>query len=242
MILYIGLDDTDTPTSEGTNQLARRIARALPSGCRCRAILRHQLLRDPRVPCTSKNGCASLLIEGHGGWRRELVPLLIETVRSAHHPGSDPGLCVAERVPSAAIEFGRLCRSRLVRQEEARELALACDIELHGLGGSEDGVIGALAAVGLAASGEDGRVVHLAGWPWPDDFSGAQTLAALRARGVEEVRELASGALVSEGIVDVGKRLRPAYRGSRVVLFVERAVPPEEPAAVNPVWRGLKLD
>lgn len=241
MILYIGLDDTDTPTSEGTNQLARRIAMALPPGYACKAIFRHQLLRDPRVPCTSKNGCASLLIEGGGDWRRGLVPMLIEAVRSAYRDGSDPGLCVAETVPAQVIEFGRVCQSRLVRQEDARELAAACGIELHGLGGSEDGVIGALAAVGLAASGEDGRVVHLAGWPWPDEFSGPRTLAALRARGIEEVRERGSGATVSEGTVDVGKRLRPAHRDSRVVLFVERAEP-EVGAAETPAWRALKLD
>jgi hypothetical protein len=43
--------------------------------------------------------------------------------------------------------------------------------------------------------------------------------------------------------VDVGKRMRPAYRGGRVVLFVE----PEDGtlagpfAGALPVWRALKL-
>lgn len=240
MTLYVGIDDTDAPGSEGTNQLARRIARALPSGYACRAIIRHQLLRDPRIPCTSQNGSASLFIEGSRDWRSELVPVLIDTIRSAHAAGSDPGLCMAERVTAEAIEFGRACQTRLVRQVEARELARAGGIDLYGLGGDEDGVIGALAAVGLAASGEDGRVVHLSGWPWPDDFSGTQSFEAVRARGVDEVRERASGSAVREGVIDVGKRLRPSYRGGRVVLFVERVGSPER-AAQEATWRALKL-
>ncbi len=240
-VIFIGIDDTDTPESEGTNQLARRIATALPPGFALTAILRHQLLVDPRIPYTSKNGSASIGVRAEPGRGiSELVPVLRREMRAWYKPGSDPGLCIAEHVPPVVIAFGRRCQREPVPQREARELALTHAIHLEGLGGTEDGVIGALAAVGLFAGGEDGRVVHLPGWTWPDPFGGPQPVEVIRARGVDEVRERDSDAPVERGLVDVGKHLRPSYRRGRIVLFVER------PAASRPgeggvAWRALKL-
>ena len=62
-MIYVGLDDTDTLDDPGTNQLARHLVRELAGDFHGRMILRHQLLEDPRVPCTKKNGCASILFE-----------------------------------------------------------------------------------------------------------------------------------------------------------------------------------
>ena len=94
-------------------------------------------------------------------------------------------------------------------------------------------MIGAVAAVGLAATGDDGRVVQLG--DWPDDLSGPQELSALAARGIEVRRE--TGEVVEEGAVDVGKRLRPNRRQGRVVLFVTSA----EDAGPSVRWRAVRL-
>ena len=51
--IHVGIDDTDTLDTPGTNQLARRLAAALPAGFAFVVALRHQLLFDPRVPYTS---------------------------------------------------------------------------------------------------------------------------------------------------------------------------------------------
>jgi hypothetical protein len=100
-------------------------------------------------------------------------------------------------------------------------------------------VIGALAAVGLLAGGDDGRVIHRPGWSWPDHFAGPHPIAAVLARGVDSVRDARSGAEVASGTVDVGKHLRPAYRGRKVVLFVEPG--DGAPAAAAPAWRAVRL-
>ena len=92
-------------------------------------------------------------------------------------------------------------------------------IHLESLGGTEDGVIGALAAVGLAAGGDDGRVVQIGAWP--DDLFGPQDLATLHARGVECVVGVQSNRAIDSGRIDVGKHLRPNYRSGKIVLFVE---------------------
>jgi len=236
--IHVGIDDTDTLETPGTNQLARRLAGALPPGFAFVVALRHQLLFDRRVPYTSKNGCASLLVRADPGRPAdELLPVLAREMRDWYVPGSDPGLCVAERVPEAVREFGRRAQRELVTQEEARAVARECGLYLEGFGGTEGGVIGALAGVGLLADGDDGRVVHRAGWQWPDDFAGLQPVAAVRARGVDEVREASSGRAVDAGLVDVGKHLRPSWRGRRVVLYVE----PGEPGGGRAHWRALKL-
>lgn len=232
--MIVGIDDTDTLESEGTNRLARRLAAAMPDGFRVAAVLRHQLLFDPRVPYTSHNGCASLLVDAPTGADVPALAGGLEALmRERFVPGSDPGLCVATAVPAEVVEWGRRCQRDLLSRADAYALAEGSGIHLRGIGGTEDGVIGALAAVGLAATGEDGRVVHMAGWPWPDELRGVQPLASVLARGVAEVRELASGAAVASGEVDVGKHLRPAWRKGAPVLFVEADGPGR--------WKAVKL-
>lgn len=234
-MIFVGIDDTDTLEGEGTNQLARRLAARMPDGFRAQAVLRHQLLVDPRIPYTSHNGCASLLVQMDAGHAPdELIAPVEAQMRASFQEGSDPGLCIAADVPEPVRAWGLRCQSAVVAQDEARALAAAHGLYLRGLGGTEDGLVGALAAVGLAAAGEDGRVVHLAGWPWPDELRGPQPLAAILARGIRELREFGSGAPVEAGSVDVGKHLRPSWRGGKPVLFVERAGDGQE-------WRAVKL-
>jgi hypothetical protein len=241
IVILIGIDDTDTLSSPGTNQLARWLVARLPPGYRATMILRHQLLFDPRIPYTSQNGSASIGLEAdRDGDPTTLVSLLRQEIRAWYVSGSDPGLCLADRVPAGVVEFGRRCQRDLVTQQEARDLARDAGLLLVGFGGTEDGVIGALAAVGLRAGGDDGRVIHRPEWTWPDGFAGAHPVAAILARGVDEVRELGSGAAVEEGTVDVGKRLRPNVRRGRVVLFVEPAGPGPGGSG-GAEWRALKL-
>jgi hypothetical protein len=267
--MIIGLDDTDMPGTPGTNQLARQIAEALPDGLGFDVVLRHQLLFDGRIPYTSKNGSASIGLLGHATPSpAELADFLRERVRAFAPAGSDPGLCIVDapvprdqrsastrsggaapdraEVPEDVISFARRCQRQPVRQEEAMTLARTHGIVLEALGGTGDGVIGALAAVGLRASGEDGRVVHRPGWLWPDPFSGEQPVSAVLASGVEEIR--APTGTVTDGVVDVGKHLRPSFRGGRVVLFVERAHPDDPTGAPagegdpsKARWKALKL-
>ena len=137
--------------------------------------------------------------------------------------GSDPGLCVATSVPQVVQEWGVRCQRELVTQQEARQIAAAYGIYLEGLGGTEDGVIGALAAIGLMATQNDGRVVHL-GSEGQDlyDITGVLSADTILTRGVDEIRVFETNEAVTAGTIEVGKRLRPNFRNGRVVLFVAR--------------------
>ena len=81
--------------------------------------------------------------------------------------------------------------------------------------------MGALAAVGLAASGEQGRVVfHQSGY---GEIRGLISVEKLQEFGIVVIEE-SSRMLVSNGIVDLVKKLRPNIRGNEVVLYVEKGL------------------
>ncbi len=226
-MIFIGLDDTDNLTSRGTGRLARHIASVLAADYPVLGVTRHQLLEDPRVPCTKRNSCAAIILD------IEAIPAsLIEQVQTLmlddFQPGSDPGLCLARIVPDAVTKFGRRAQTELVTQKEARALAKTCNIPLLGLGGDEDGVIGALAAVGLAAGSNDGRYVAVGRIR---ELNGLQPVPAVLAAGVTAVQTL-SGQPVTEGLVQTDK-LRPARRNGQPVAVVEWR---------NDYWQPLKLN
>lgn len=228
-MLFIGLDDTDTLDSRGTGHLARQIAAALASDYPVLGVSRHQLLVDARVPCTRNNSCAAITLDLNGD-----VPVgpLLERVRTLmlaeFEPGSDPGLCVGRSVPAAVSGFGRRAQRELVNQDDAKGLASAHGLPLLALGGDGSGIIGALAAVGLAATGEDGRYVLVGR---SRELAGLQPVPALLAAGIVAVQTV-EGQPVTEGLVQTDK-LRPARRGGEPIAVVEWA---------GDHWLPLKLD
>jgi hypothetical protein len=145
--------------------------------------------------------------------------------------GSDPGFCVTQTIPEEITRFGAACQHEVVTQAAARALVESRGIHLEGCGGTNDGVIGALAAVGLAATGNDGRVVQIG--MWPDDLEGPQPIHVLRERAVDVVSQ-GNSRSIAEGTIDVGKHLRPNYRNDQVVLYAE---PTSSPSS----WRAIRL-
>lgn len=235
-MIYVGIDDTDIIGSPGTNQLARAIVRRLGHAAKGAIVCRHQLFFDSRIPYTSQNGSASIqLPHGAGLPRTELIACVRDEIRAFFVEGSDPGLAVATMASAEMTAFAGRAKTDIVSQTDARLVAEHSGCHLEGIGGTHQGIIGALAAVALAAGGDDGRVVHVDEWPWPDGFSGVQSVAAIRERGVGDIRVMTGEAFAGDAI-DVGKHLRPNWRDGRIVLFVE------PPAAPGLPWRARKLD
>jgi hypothetical protein len=164
MKIYLGFDDTDSLDSDyGTGKVARWFADELPDGCRLWGVVRQQLLVDDAIPYTSHNSSACFVIEStrNGALLRELADRAVKHIERHAAAGSDPGLCVAaEGSPGLdrLLEFGLSCTHRIVTQEGARRACLG--LHLSGHGGSNDGIIGAAAAVGLTASGWYGRFIE----------------------------------------------------------------------------------
>ncbi|MFB3890560.1 MAG: hypothetical protein ACE15C_00910 [Phycisphaerae bacterium] len=162
--ILIGIDDTDNHASRGTGYLARLVAdECRRRGMRAMGVTRHQFLVDGRIPYTSHNSGACVAADGESGV--ESADFAFEFVAARAAEGSDPGVCVAqqESVGREIIAFGRAAGQRVLRTDEALALADRDRIKLRALGGTGQGVIGALAAVGLRAEGNDGRFIDLPG-------------------------------------------------------------------------------
>ena len=229
--LFIGLDDTDIFESPGTGHLARDITLHLVENWPVVGITRHQLLNDPRVPMTAKNSANVIHLQVDPA-KLDLVALADQVaglMLDRFQPGSDPGLCLAVLPPAAVSDFGRQAQRELVTKEAARRLADRYGLILRELGGSGGGIIGALAGVGLAATGEDGRFVLVG---TVRDLRGVQPVEAILAAGVASVRTPA-GRDILNGMVDTGDKLRPALIGGRAVLLVEPA---------GDLWRAIRRD
>ena len=216
MRIYVGFDDTDTiDTERGTGRLAREFAAALPSGCRLHGVVRQQLPRLDGIPYTANNSAACIVVEADD------ESILIEAARAhlaaAFVEGSDPGLCVASAGGPGAeslIAFGRDCCHRRVTQDEAR--AAAAGVHLSGHGGTQDGIIGAAAGVGLTLYGWSGRFIE-----WGDlrAYPDQVTVGELEGAGIAVV-PIDRDAVVpwSGDTVRTDGWLRPRLWGSRPVL------------------------
>ncbi|MBN1642955.1 MAG: ABC transporter substrate-binding protein [Anaerolineae bacterium] len=228
-MIYIGLDDTDVLTSRGTGHLARAIAGVLGADYRLHGVTRHQLLVAPGVPYTKNNSASAILLDANGNVDLAALAARVRAMMlDDYYQGSDPGLCVAVDPPHEIAAYGARVQRAIVSQGEARVLADRHEIALFGLGGDESGVIGALAAVGLAASGDDGRYVLV---NRSRELSGVVPVRAVLDVGIDGVQAM-DGEPVHEGSVQCD-RVRPARRGARPVLVVKRE---------GEHWLPLKLD
>jgi len=229
-MIWIGLDDTDVRGAPGTGQLARVLAGWLGTFFPVLGVTRHQLLQDPRVPMTAKNSAAAIHLRVDGS--TDLIGLadeLAARVRAAAAPGSDPGLCVAQTVHEDVVAFGQWAKEALVTRQEAVALAARRDLILRSLGGDGSGVIGALAAVGLAASGNDGRFNFCGSLR---ELAGRQPVATILEAGAAQVRAV-TGEPVTTGLVETAGKLRPSLVGGQPVLWVERR---------NGAWVAVRRD
>jgi hypothetical protein len=229
---YVGFDDTDTLDSDrGTGKLARWFQQELPEGCTIWGVVRQQLLVHEDIPYTSHNSSACVVVE-----MPDLVfldQIISRATRHLEHhalEGSDPGLCVThEGNPGLArlIAFSQKCTSQIVHQKDA--LKATNDMHLSGHGGSNDGIIGAAAAVGLTAHGWSGRFI---------EFGKLRSLPEVVKVSELERRDILPVSLDRDGqvpapgdLVCTKGWLRPRLWGNRPVLPI---VPKE-----SGIWESL---
>jgi len=224
MRVYVGFDDTDTIDADrGTGKLARRFEDRLPEGCRLWGVVRQQLLVDARVPYTSHNSsaCVVLELEDPQGLKG-IIERAAAHIGANFLDGSDPGLCVAAVwAPGLAelADFGRQCTCRVVNQKAA--LAAAAGVHLSAHGGSGDGIIGAAAAVGLTAAGWCGRFIEFGLLREYPDMVRVKDLEAHRIAVVSVDRDAAIPGPAD--MVLTNRWVRPRLMGGRPVLLVRGA-------------------
>ena len=164
MKLLICIDDTDNLDSIGTGQLLENLCADLQARGLGRGgfVTRHQLLIHEAIEYTSHNSsmCCAAETDDTAAFT-EAARAYLEANAA---PGSDPGLCILRLLPGAdygrLTEFGRRAQTEILKKADAYAAAapFAETLSLTEHGGTGDGVIGALAGVGLRLTGSDGRI------------------------------------------------------------------------------------
>ena len=225
-LVFIGIDDTDNLETRGTGFRARQLIELLQehdiaTGV---AVTRHQLLVDDRVPYTSHNSSACLVVKRQnkvdddqimGFCRSFLLEIAAE--------GSDVGLCMATYDQALeAIRLGQKAKLELVTQDEARTIAQKNNIRLEGLTGDHQGIIGSLSAVGLHVYGNDGRYI----WPVAIREYADKTVPVTdlkKIAGIEKV-SLFKGEEINDNNAQIilGEWPRTVRIDNKAVLLVEK--------------------
>lgn len=227
--LLIGIDDTDDLFSPGTGRRAKALLRELsdaglgsPAGA-----TRHQLLVDDAIPYTSHNSSACLAWRSAGGAPQQVLQSVVDLagrfLERVCPPDADPGLAVV--VPgrlgdaAALIDFGRRAKQEVLCTEEAWDLAGALGLHLSGHGGTQDGVLGALAAVGLQLSGSDGLFITMPGlYDLPRQATTDEVFARLP---LDDARDGSHRRPGPADLIELGDWVHPVLLDGRSVLLLE---------------------
>ncbi|RRR39755.1 hypothetical protein EHH44_21585 [Mycolicibacter terrae] len=240
--LLIGIDDTDDQFSPGTGRRARALLRELAAaglGSEAGAT-RHQLLVDDRVPYTSHNSSACLAWRSPDGdphaVRDKIIEFVARFLERVCPPAADPGLAVA--VPGdltdagPLVDFGRRAKCELLQRAQARRLADELGLHLSGHGGTHDGVLGALASVGLQLSGDDGLFITLPGLgDLPLEATVEELLASVP---IDDARDASNRRPAPGELIDLGDWVRPVLLDGRAVLLLD---PPRRHPDGRRSWR-----
>jgi hypothetical protein len=158
------IDDTDMPGTKGTGWLAQELCDAIKTNGLARetmAISRHQLYVHEDIPYTSHNSAMCFEMDISNGAIQPVIDFMGQFLETRSQKGSDPGLCVARLNngvdTKSLMDFGADAKRRISSKEEAYSLAGRAGVHLSEHGGTGQGVIGAVAGVGLRLSGNDGR-------------------------------------------------------------------------------------
>ena len=225
MAFLIGIDDTDNRGSRGTGFRSRQMASelALAGFGNVLGITRHQLFIHEDIPFASQNNSSNCVMvdccdpEGLKSFCRNF--LIREGV-----PGCNAGLCVADEkyVPAAIEEWGRRAKRELLTQKEALDLAIEYGIFLEGITGNHGGIIGALAAVGLRKSGNDGRFIWQPGKQLRDLDGSMSVEELLKGTMIEDVITKEGRILEKGEMIDLTDWVRAVLINNKTYILAER--------------------
>lgn len=240
MKLIIGIDDTDTKETKGTGHLAEAFKKEIERNAwgRCSAISRHQLYVHDAIPYTSHNSAMCFEAELTGDCFDCIVEYGQHFLYTESAAGSDPGLCVA--VCDTALDteklvhFGRQAQQRVLTKNDAYTLAGALRIHLSEHGGTGQGIIGAVAGIGLRLTGNDGR---FRGWYHIGPPGMPITVAELLAYDFIDTVKSESGERLDQAATVIlgGDKLKTVLMGNEQVVLV-RAV---SDSAETATWHTL---
>jgi len=237
MTVFVCIDDTDSLDSRGTGELADLLAREVEKRGwgTCGSITRHQLLVHPDIPYTSHNSSMCFTATMKEEHLDSLTQFASGFLVGESAEGSDPGLCiaVAERMqkPDLLVEFGYRAKRDVIDMKDAFQIASEVGVHLSCHGGTGQGVIGALAGVGLRLGGNDGR---MRGTLEISSVNGVATVRDILVHPeVDVVRTLDGSSLADSDLVRFVDKVKTVLLGGKLVLLVT----PERSGSEDVRWR-----
>lgn len=221
MRIYLGFDDTDTEDADrGTGKLARWFENLMPPNCRMSGVVRQQLLVHESIPYTSHNSAACVIVDVPDlSFFGNIIERAAQHVAQFYLEGSDPGICAAfegDPALSDLMNFGRRCTCKVLTQKDA--LDAARKFHLSGHGGTNEGIIGAAAAVGLTATGWCGRFIELGRLREIPDIISVRDIDTLGIKVVSLDRD--ASVPKPEEMIITKNWVRPRLLGREPVLIV----------------------
>ncbi|MCB1890451.1 MAG: hypothetical protein KDH20_22795 [Rhodocyclaceae bacterium] len=236
----LAIDDTDNLDSRGTGFRARELALELAQAGLARplGVTRHQLLVDDRIPYTSHNSSACLMLADASD-PDALFAYGKQYLARTAAAGSDAGIVVARfaQVSARVRDWGRRAQREVLDKASAYALAKAEGLRMAELTGEGIGVIGALAAIGLNHQGEDGRCLWVRGLR---EAAGAvMSVAALTTLAGLAVRTRDGRAVTdNEADIALGQWPRAVFKEGRPILLVEE----NDDGTSHAPWRVVDRD
>lgn len=164
MIFYLCIDDTDNLDSIGTGTIAEQIREKLIAQGYgpCSLVTRHQLYIHEDIPYTSHNSAMCFFGEAPDDAMPAIIATASQHLDTVAAEGSDPGLCVLQFESAnnydELMAFGKDAKKKVLTKEDALLCAQKNQLHLSEHGGTGQGIIGALAGIGLRIFGCDGEV------------------------------------------------------------------------------------
>ncbi|WP_028115636.1 hypothetical protein [Ferrimonas senticii] len=220
MKLTICIDDTDIIGSKGTGEIAEELGEKLVQlGLgQATGVSRHQLYVHQDIPYTSHNSSMCFELTEVGASIDEVIGHCIAHLIEHSAVGSDPGLAVATEQADwpALIEFGQQAKRQVLNKTLAYQLAEQAGVHLSEHGGSGDGIIGALAGLGLRRDGNDGRMkgqVKL-------NLSAACVAELLKQPEIDSVIDLNHKPLPQDAVVQLSGKVKTVRVNQQCALLV----------------------
>lgn len=230
---YLCIDDTDNYDSPGTGALAESIKALLEEGGLAETgyITRHQLFIHEDIPYTSHNSSMCFSGRCNEDNESEIIELAKEYLIHNHAKGSDPGVCVlfydefldfpqvAEKFHEVT-EFGYKAKTEVMTKDKAYKLALDFHLHLSEHGGTGQGVIGAIAGIGLRIGGNDGEIKGGIKPYFEKEVNSTKEL--LNHRLVDEIVDLKGNEITSDESVTFMRHSKTVLKNHRLILLVDR--------------------
>lgn len=227
MKILLCIDDTDNLESKGTGAIATEIKDIIEKNDwgKCGYTTRHQLLIHEDVPYTSHNSSMCFDADIKEKFYNDILETSSKYLETESAEGSDPGICIVIKDDikdiQKLIDFGLKAKRRVLIKKEAYDLAKELDVYLDEKGGDGQGVVGALAGIGLRLSGNDGELKG--GVKELKQDRKYEVSYLLNYSHIDKVCNIYNMKMLSEDeIVKIGWKAKPILKDGKLILIVRK--------------------